>query len=104
MPQTGDTDILTPLDEPTDYLRAQITRDNHGRIVAFFVQYETRIGDDYLPVTRYDTAHGVPHQDVLDRNGNVIAKHWLYHLGVAAALDYANDDLRRFWTVYKQSF
>ena len=33
------------------------------------VQYETKIGDSWYPVVRYDTAHGVAHKDVLNHRG-----------------------------------
>ena len=38
------------------------------RIVFFRVQLETRIGEEWMPVVRYDTAHGFVHR-VRDRLG-----------------------------------
>ncbi len=37
-----------------------------GQIVRFIVQYETRIGKNWLPVVRYDTAHGMAQQRSFD--------------------------------------
>lgn len=46
-------------------------------VEAFTVQLELMVNGEWLPVVRYDGAHGVPHRDVLNRAGNVIAKEWL---------------------------
>ena len=39
----------------------------HGQIVHFVVQLECRIDEDgkWIPVVRYDTAHGYAHRDIL---------------------------------------
>ena len=40
-----------------------------GQVVEFVVQYEIRVGLDWVPVARYDTAHGFAHRDLLSPNG-----------------------------------
>jgi len=39
------------------------------RVVEFRVQYETKLGGEWYPVVRYDTAHGFAHRDLIDRHG-----------------------------------
>ena len=43
-----------------------------GRIVFFRVQLETLVGKTWMPVVRYDTAHGFAHRDLLDKRGHAI--------------------------------
>ena len=42
-----------------------------GKIIFFRVQYETKIGDNWCPVVRYDTAHGFAHRDLLNIHGKI---------------------------------
>lgn len=48
-------------------------RSHKGRILNFVVQYETKIGDKWYPVVRYDTAHGFFHRDLM-RLGKSVQK------------------------------
>jgi hypothetical protein len=43
-----------------------------GKIVFFRIQYETRIGGQWYPVVRVDTAHGFAHRDLLGIDGSVV--------------------------------
>lgn len=54
-----------------DQYRAR-ARIEHGRVVRYTVQYEARIDGTTYPVVRYDSAHGQPHRDTLDRAGRVV--------------------------------
>ncbi len=74
-----------------------------GKIVFFRVQYETKIGDDWYPVVRYDTAHGFAHRDLLNMHGN-IRKTPLFNQNYNDALSFAESDLRTNWLFYKQAF
>ena len=40
-----------------------------GRVVDFLVQLEVLAGREWLPVVRYDNAHGFPHRDVISPGG-----------------------------------
>jgi hypothetical protein len=65
-----------------------------GRVVAFVVRL-MRIdpaGDRVL--SRFDTAHGLPHHDLLTPKGNLAKKVWLDHLNNTAALNYAIDHFK----------
>ena len=50
--------------------------------------------------TRYDTAHGVPHRDVLDKRGRILRKDWLAGMTVEEALTHAKDDLLQNYERY----
>ena len=74
-----------------------------GKIVFFRVQYETRIGNQWYPVVRYDTAHGVAHRDLLDIKGHV-KKTPLFNQDYNDALSFAESDLKTNWLFYKRAF
>lgn len=87
-----------------DVLRLRIATE-HGEVRGFTVQYEATVDDERVPVVRYDTAHGRPHRDVLDRRGETIRKDWLPEsLGNKGALEEANQDLRTNWGQYRKAF
>lgn len=72
--------------------------------MAFLIQYETTISGRRLPVTRYDSSHGRPHQDLLDRHGNLISKRWLDSFTLQEALEVGRHDRRANWQRYKAEF
>lgn len=74
-----------------------------GKIVFFRVQYETRIGENWHPVVRYDTAHGFAHRDLLNIAGNV-KKTPLFNQDYNDALTFAESDLKTNWQSYKKQF
>lgn len=87
-----------------EWLRVQFTTER-GRVTAFTVQYETMIDDQAIAVARYDTAHGFPHLDMLDRRGRVVAKTRLADQpSLGAALTYAEQDMRNSWRQYREAF
>lgn len=106
MGTTHDREIISALQEPDDYLRIGVSFGSDGGVTQFVVQYETWVAATgaFLPVMRFDTAHGRPHLDRLDREGNVVEKEWLDHLGRDQAMRYAEQYLRRFWPVLKAQF
>ena len=67
------------------------------------VQYELKVGGEWYPVVRYDTAHGFAHQDILHRQGPA-EKRDLPRGDYNLALSYAEEDLRRNWKVYRERF
>lgn len=91
-------------DTELEWLRVRFTTER-GRVTAFTVQYETVIGGQTFAVARYDTAHGYPHLDVLDRRGRVIAKIRLPDQpSLGAALTYAEHDMQYSWRRYREAF
>jgi hypothetical protein len=59
-----------------DVVRFRLDIDR-GQVTAFTVQLETYTDGRWRPIVRYDSAHGHPHRDILDRDGRVIDKIWL---------------------------
>ena len=51
-----------------DRIRVRFKKDR-GKINDFVVQYETLVKDQWMPIIRYDTAHGQPHTDVISPDG-----------------------------------
>jgi len=96
-----ETEFLIQLG-PADRLREHHVRSK-WRIISFTVQYETLWRDKWLPVVRYDAAHGFAHRDLYDLQGKT-AKTPLFILDYNQALTFAESDLRVNWQVYRERF
>jgi hypothetical protein len=94
-----------PLDDSLlEWLRVQITTES-GQVTTFMVQYETTVCVDTAPVVLFDTAHGFPHLDVLDRRGRVTEKVRLVDQPtLGAALTYALSEIDRTWRLRRDAF
>lgn len=73
------------------------------KIVFFRLQLETLVGKEWLPVVRYDTAHGFAHRDLLDQRGHAI-KTPLFNQDLNDALTFAENDLKTNWESYRGRF
>jgi hypothetical protein len=73
------------------------------RIVFFRIQLETLVGEKWMPVVRYDTAHGFVHRDLLDKRGYAI-KTPLFNQDLNDALTFAENDLKTNWLSYRERF
>lgn len=87
---------------PSDRYRHLHVQDR-GRIIFFRIQYETRIGDTWYPVVRYDTSHGFAHRDMVSLKGEV-EKTPLFNQDYNDALTFAESDLKLNWVYYKKRF
>jgi hypothetical protein len=47
-----------------------------GRYVSFAVVLTIQTEQGWLDVARFDTAHGIPHQDILGKKGGLLQKVW----------------------------
>jgi len=65
-----------------------------GEIVEFVVRLMRHEDDAVWCVARYDTAHGKPHLDIVDRRGRVVYKEWLLNMSFEQALQYAIVDFK----------
>jgi len=74
-----------------------------GRVVEFAVQYEIRLGGEWLPVVRYDTAHGFAHRDLF-REKRESVKTPLGMMDLNMALTFAESDLKTNWRWYRQQY
>ncbi len=108
MREEMDREFFVPLLEGTS-LRIRIDI-NRGEVTRFVVQLEYNTGDDtWLPIVRYDSAHGRPHRDILGPNGETVKKEWLdelldHNVSMAEGLSYGQDDLKRNWSAYRDTF
>jgi hypothetical protein len=75
-----------------------------GHLFRFVVKYSTKIDDIWYEVLRYDSAHDIPHIDILDPDGEVKQKIWLSHLSNEGAVEYAKKDIRQNYVSYKENF
>ena len=64
-----------------------------GRIVAFVVQLQCMINEQWYPVIRYDTAHNFAHCDILHPDGSQ-EKRPLAASDFNEALTYAQQDIK----------
>ena len=65
-----------------------------GGISSFRVVLLAEIDGEVHCVARYDTAHGVPHQDILGCKGGLLAKHWFFDYDRDEVFENAVDDLQ----------
>jgi hypothetical protein len=91
------------------YLLSDTDRKRHihsrtGRkIIDFLVQYEALTDGKWVPVVRYDTAHGYAHKDILNPDGSkqkvILGEH-----AYEAALSLADLDINQNWKAYKARY
>lgn len=74
-----------------------------GEIKGFVVQYETKINDKWLPVVRFDTAHGYAHKDLLNPGGTK-EKTLMGDVSYNELLSQADKDINQNWPRYKERF
>ncbi|MSU49775.1 MAG: hypothetical protein EXS37_11935 [Opitutus sp.] len=65
-----------------------------GQVVSFVVRLMTCAHGEDRILSRFDTAHGIAHQDLLTRNGGLREKRWLPDLNFNQALAYAIDHFK----------
>jgi hypothetical protein len=86
-----------------DFLRVLI-RIERGRVTRFTTQYEAVVEGRTRPAVRYDSAHGRPHRDILDRYGRVVEKRWLPGKTNDEALTEGIADIKAHWPAYREAF
>ncbi len=76
-----------------------------GQVLDFMVQLECRYGDDeeWMPIVRYDTAHGFPHCDRLHPYDPAI-KTEMAAKDNNEALTVAMNDLVNNWSKYRRRY
>lgn len=72
-------------------------------MVEFLVQYEIRSGGEWVPVVRYDTAHGFAHRDLFVKKGAPV-KTPLGITDLNMALTFAESDLKTNWQWYRERY
>ena len=82
-------------------MRLQIER---GQVQRYTVQYETLVEEKFHPVVRYDSAHGYPHRDLLDWNGDIVDKSWLAPVDYGTAATEAIVAIDQDWRQLREEF
>ena len=100
MARMATTEYVRPLGENARLRHRHETRK--GEVTEFAIQLEVYSGGAWVPIVRYDTAHGRPHVDfyVTVRRRT---KQFL-DLSLAEALTLADEDLKENWERYRDDF
>lgn len=69
-------------------------RKHRGDVLRFTVQLEAYFDNDWIPISRYDNAHGYVHRDDLKPDGTQIKSPAMSFASNRDALNYAVADLR----------
>jgi len=83
-------------------LRVRLKVDK-GILIDVVYQYETYVSEEWIPVVRYDCAHGFFHRDILMPNGDMEKKEIAID-NLKDASKYAEQDLKDRWEWYKARF
>jgi hypothetical protein len=84
--------------------RLRCSYARRGRTVErFTVQLEISVGKDWVPIVRYDNAHGFCHRDTLHPDGTQ-DKTLVFVGDVNATFTFAIDDLRAHWEAHRAHF
>lgn len=85
-----------------DRLRVCLKVDK-GVLIDVVFQYEALIQDRWVPIVRYDCAHGFFHRDILMPNGDK-EKQEIAIDNLKSASNYAEQDLKDRWEWYKERY
>ena len=85
-----------------DARRRHYQETQRGQVVAFAMQLEVEVGDAWVPVVRYDTAHGVPHVHRYETMTH--ASRQTLEMPAGEALTLAQEDLAQNWSQYRDEF
>lgn len=86
-------------------IRSRMTTDNLGKVVRFTLQLELLIGAEWMPIVRYDSAHGEAHIDYINPAGETYDKVWLnLRAPFNDAFTLAEDELKRTYNGEKKRF
>jgi hypothetical protein len=73
----------------------------HGEVVSFLVRLMACFRDGDRILSRFDTAHGIAHQDLLTAEGKLRGKRWLPELTFNEALDHAIEHFKTHHEDYR---
>ncbi|GBE16831.1 hypothetical protein BMS3Abin15_00655 [bacterium BMS3Abin15] len=73
-----------------------------GKVVAFAVQLEVFVNNQWQVVIRYDSAHGFAHVDRCCIDGRKTKKD--LNLKLSEALIVADEDIKENWKIYQKAF
>ncbi|MBI4669175.1 MAG: hypothetical protein HY747_08315 [Elusimicrobia bacterium] len=83
----------------TNHIRIRVAIElKKNKIVDLVVQLEIFL-EEWVPVVRYNYAHGIPHRDLMYAHGKK-AKEYLKETNLAKILNFAIGDLKKNWVSY----
>lgn len=74
-----------------------------GKIVEFVVQYEMLYNCKWVPIIRYDTAHGYAHKDLINPDGSK-EKILIGQANLNEVMNMADRDINENWEKYKDRY
>ncbi len=74
-----------------------------GKVIDIVIQYETYINNKWVPVVRYDCAHGFFHRDIMNPDGSQ-SKESISIDRLEVAIDYAEQELKDKWHYYRNNY
>ena len=87
---------------PEDRIQHRRTIER-GKVLEFLVQYEGWFDGEWIPIVRYDTAHGFAHRDLMSPRGES-RKQRLFLQDFTEAYTLASNDVRANWQRYRDQF
>ena len=94
------TEYVIPLGE--NARKRHYHETEKGKVVAFAVQLEVFVNDQWREVIRYDSAHGFAHIDRYYLDGRKVKKD--LNLKLNEALTLADEDIKENWKAYQKAF
>lgn len=79
-------------------------RTVRGDVVGFVVRLMLVTDKGDINAVRYDTAHGMPHRDLLDKRGLIVSKDWLLSMTFDQALTHAKREIIENYEKYVEIF
>jgi hypothetical protein len=100
----AEREFLIYLDLETRLCRYRHYHVSKGKkIIEFRIQLEVLLDEEWYPVVRYDTAHGIPHRDILHPSGEQ-TKEWFEGYSVEDVLTFGQKDIMENWPIYRKRF
>ncbi|MBI5216888.1 MAG: hypothetical protein HY960_14135 [Ignavibacteriae bacterium] len=75
-----------------------------GTLTSFVVKFITIIDDEEVEILRFDSAHGMPHIDILGPDSETKQKIWLSSMSNEDALNYAKKNIKEHYQQYRERF
>ncbi len=66
-----------------------------GAVVSFAVVLVAETPEGLVNIARYDTAHGVPHRDLLGRRKGLLRKQWFPKVSSEKVMNHAVADFKK---------
>ncbi|MBF0559362.1 MAG: hypothetical protein HQL08_11350 [Nitrospirae bacterium] len=79
-------------------------RTDRGEVKDFVVRLICLIHGRRHDVIRFDSAHGMPHMDILDAKGQLYDKVWYDYLSNDQALAMAIQDIKSHYEFYRERY